>query len=367
MLLLTGLLLLGGPETIQKITSLRLGAITAVWLGLNGVFFAMLRSGRTNRYRLVLFVMIAMSFVLTFIPNLLEARGHVAITTGDLMNCKIPFCHMVIPMTLIPAALTKTIIFPGSLLTGFASIGTMLVLWLAGSLALGRGWCSWVCFFGGLDEGCSHLLNKPVIKTVDRRWTYLPLAILLVIVIISATTLSPTYCEWLCPFKSVTEFASVNSIRVFIQTVLFATLFIALVVVLPALTRKRVQCALFCPMGVFQGWTNNFSIHEVRVNRESCTDCGHCVTQCPTFSITSESVISGGTLTSCSKCGKCVDACPRKAISFHVKGTKAFASPRMARVLFLYPAFLFMSAIGGGMMIGALLRIIKLVTTSHMI
>jgi len=51
----------------------------------------------------------------------------------------------------------------------------------------------------------------------------------------------------------------VTSTRVFIQTVLFASLFIGLVVVLPILTRKRVQCALFCPMGAFQGWTNQLT------------------------------------------------------------------------------------------------------------
>ena len=367
MLLLTGLLLLGGPEALKSFTRLRLDATLTVWLGLNGVFLAMLRSGRTNAYRRVLFVLIALSFVLTFIPNLLETRGHVAFTAGDMADCRIPFCHMVIPMVLIPAAFTKTIIFPGSLLTGFASIGSMVVLWLAGSLTLGRGWCSWVCFFGGMDEGCSHLLNRPVIKTVDRRWTYLPLAVLLMIMLVSAATLSPTYCEWLCPFKSVTEFESVTSTRVFIQTVLFASLFIGLVVVLPIVTRKRVQCALFCPMGAFQGWTNQLNIHEIRMNRDACTDCGRCVTQCPTFSLSSESVAAGGALMSCTKCGNCIDACPKNAVSFHVKGTKLFASPRLARVLFLYPAFLFLAAIGGGMMVRALLRIIRLVATGSLI
>jgi len=78
-------------------------------------------------------------------------------------------------------------------------------------------------------------------------------------------------------------------------------------------------------------------------------------------------VAAGGALTSCTKCGNCVDACPKNAISFHVKGTKLFGSPRLARVLFLYPVFLFLTAIGGGMMVGALLRIIRLVTTGSLI
>lgn len=367
MMLFTGLLLIGGPEALANSSPLRAGATLTVWLALNAVFFAMLRTGRTNRYRTALFVTVAVSFVLTFIPNLLETRGSIALTTADMIEGKTPFCHMVIPMVLVPAALTKTIIFPGSLLTGYASIGSMLVLWLAASLTLGRGWCSWVCFFGGLDEGCSHLKKKPVIKSVDRRWTYLPLAILLVIVLASAATLSPTYCEWLCPFKAVTEFEAVTDARTLVQTFVFVTLFVALVIVLPILTRKRTQCALFCPMGAFQGWTNKLNLHQIRINRDLCADCGRCVRECPTYSITEASVAQGGTLTSCTKCGQCVDVCARQAVSFHIKGTKPFASPRLARTLFLYPAFLFMAAIGGGMMIGALLRIMKLVTTGSLL
>ena len=111
----------------------------------------------------------------------------------------------------------------------------MVVLWLGTSLALGRGWCSWGCFYGGLDEGFSRVLKKPVIKKIDRKWIYLPFAVLLVIVLTSALTLSPTYCEWLCPFKAVTEFAEVTSLTAVVQTVIFVSLFIGLVIVLPIL------------------------------------------------------------------------------------------------------------------------------------
>jgi polyferredoxin len=367
MILLTGLLLLGGPQSLQRMSPTHLVATLLVWGGLNGTFIAMLRTGKTDRFRSVLFALVALSFVLTFIPNLLETRGNIALTPEDTAQGKTPFCHMVIPMVLIPAALTKTIIFPGSLLTGFASIGSMLVLWIGASLTLGRGWCSWACFYGGMDEGCSHLLKKPVIKSVSRRWTYLPVAILLAIVLLSAATLSPTYCVWLCPFKSVTEFDAVTDLSTLIQMFIFVSLFIGLVIVLPILTRKRIQCGLFCPMGAFQGWTNKINLHEIRINRDLCVECGHCVSQCPTFSITEESVAEGKSLTSCTKCGKCVDACPKKAISFHIKGTRLFSSPRLARVLFLYPAFLFLTAIGGGMLIQAIMRVIHLATSGSLI
>src|SRR3974390_1257866 len=107
------------------------------------------------------------------------------------------------------------------MLTGFASIGTMLVVWLGVTIALGRAWCSWGCFYGGLDEGFSRIGRRPFLKSINRKWTYLPFAVLLAVALTSAATLTPTYCRWLCPFKAVTEFEAVTSATILVQTVLF--------------------------------------------------------------------------------------------------------------------------------------------------
>jgi len=284
-----------------------------------------------------------------------------------MINGETPFCHLVIPMVLLPAAITGTIIFPGSLLTGFASIATMLVLWLGASLALGRGFCSWACFYGGLDEGFSRLARKPLIKRIDRRWVYLPFAVLLVIVLTSAISLSPTYCEWLCPFKAVTEFPEVNSaLRVF-QTGIFVSLFVGTVVTLPLLTKRRIQCGLFCPFGAMQSLINKLNIFDVRIDREKCSQCKKCLTTCPTFSLDEGSLMAGAPTLTCTKCGKCIDACPKAAISYHIKGTPVGVHPGVARALFLYPAFIIMAGLGGSMVMGGLWRILRLITTGSMI
>jgi ferredoxin-type protein NapH len=332
----------------------------------NALFYLMIRTGKTDRYRAVFFVAMAALFVISFLAHFQEERGSMALTPGEEIKGRTPFCHMVIIQTAIPAALSRTIIFPGSILGSF-SIASMIVLWLGAILALGRGFCSWGCFFGGLEDGFSRVRRKPWIRKIAERWTYLPYAVLVVVVLLSAVLLSPFYCEWLCPFKTVTEYFEVNSFERALQAVIFVGLFAGLVVILPILSRRRTQCGLFCPMGAFQSFFNKVNPFEIFIARDQCTDCNKCVRQCPTFSLDAKSLSLGRTRISCVKCGKCIDECPAGAISYHVKGTGPRWRPDRARMLFLYPAFLFLIVFGGNMVQDGLYRILLLATTGSMI
>ena len=345
---------------------LRLVPMILTLILVNVLFFMMMRTGRTDRYRAVFFVTMAVLFVVSFLAHFQEERGSMALTPGEEIKGRTPFCHMVIPMTIIPAALTRTIIFPGAIL-GPYSIASMVALWLGATLALGRGFCGWGCFFGGLEDGLSRLRRKPLIRRIAARWTYLPYAVLGIVVIMSAALLSPFYCEWLCPFKTVTEYFEVNSFERALQAFLFVGLFLGLVVALPILTRRRTQCGLFCPMGAFQSFTNKINPFEIRIDRGKCKDCDKCARECPTFSLDDASLALGKTRISCMKCGKCIDQCPTGAVAYHVKGTALQWKPARARMFFLYPAFLFMTVFGSGMIQDGLYRILLLVTTGSMI
>ncbi len=370
MMLFSALMIFGGSLG-GEVDPLMMAAALITWIFINTAFYLMLFTGETHRYRLILFVVLAVTMIVTFSTLILQERGSNVVTEEAAINGQVPFCHIVIPMVLLPAALTRTIIFPGSLITGFASIGSMLVLWIAASLALGKGWCSWVCFYGGLDEGFSRILRKPKIRHIDRKWTYLPYAVLLFIVLTSAISLSPIYCEWFCPYKAVTEYGAVTNLLTLIQTVIFVVLFAGLVVVLPILTRRRAQCGLFCPFGAMQSFTNKINAFDVRIDPEKCPGCKKCIQVCPTFSLDENSLTTGQTRLSCTKCGQCIDACPKDAIAYHIKGTPREASPKAARLLFLYPAFVFFAAIGGGTISTALYRIldtaVKLATTGSLL
>jgi len=267
---------------------------------------------------------------------------------------------------LIPAALTRTIVFPGSMLGGFASVAIMIVLWIAASLTLGRGWCSWICFYGGLDEGASKLCRKPIIKKINKKWTLLSFAVLLAVMLTTAMAMSPTYCEFICPFKTITEYMPVNSLQSLLKTMVFVSLFIVLVILLPILSGKRTQCGMFCPFGAFQSFTNKLNIFDIRVDQEKCMNCGKCVRECPTLSIDEESLKKGRACITCTKCGKCADICPTGAINYHIKGT-CLQKRTSSRLLFLYPAFLFAFIFGGSIIIDGLIKIIQLITTGSLI
>ena len=198
----------------------------------------------------------------------------------------------------------------------------MVALWLLATVILGKAWCSYGCFFGGLDEGFSSIAKKARLRKINPKWRLAPWAILVAIVLLSAATYEPTYCMWLCPFKAVTEFPQVRSTQTALQFGIFIALFLGLVVVLPFLTKRRTQCAFFCPFGAFQSIFSRTSIFDIRIDKEKCgAGCLLCQNNCPTLAIDQEAIRAGKTLSSCMRCGACVDVCRKDAAVWHIKGT----------------------------------------------
>ena len=337
------------------------------FLFFNVLFFMILYTGKTNRYRLIGFVSLALFFALTFIVNLISLRGSMTFSNDTLLACEIPFCHIVSTMIIIPAAITKTIIFPGSILGGFASIASMLVIVIGISISIGRGFCSWGCFYGGWDDGFSSIGKKPIIKKVNPSFKWMSFAVLLIVALASAATLSPAYCDWLCPFKTVTEYEKVTSVEIFFKTVVFVSLFAGLVVILPFMTKKRIQCSTFCPMGALLSFTNKINIFGLGIDKDKCTNCKSCARICPTLSIDEKDIEKGRPSFTCTKCGKCIDACKRNAIHYHVKGTSVNKNQTLNRMLFLYPSFTLLVIFTGGSMQQGITLLIKLFTTGSLI
>jgi len=346
------------PGAAPKITAL------IVLVFMVTLFFFMVRSKKTYRWRRIFFVSLGLLFPIGFIWDLIALRGSMSIPIEKMLSGDTPFCFLAIPMMIVPAALTKTIIFPGSILgtpSNPHAIVPMIVLWMAATIVLGKGWCAYGCFFGGIEEGFAALPRKARIKNIHPRWRWASWGVLAAVVLISAATFSPTYCEWLCPFKAVTEFPEVNSAETAVQAGIFGSLFIGLVLVLPFLTKLRTQCTILCPFGAFQSLFNKLSVFDVRIDRTKCTDCVTCRRACPTLSLDEGSVEKGRAMMSCMRCGACVDACTKDAARWHIKGTSLTASPETARLLYLYPAWAFATMFGGSIIANTVEKLVHLV------
>ena len=317
------------------------------------LFYQMMRTGTTYRWRRYFFVALGLLFPVGFIASLVAVRGSMSIPIERMVSGDTPFCYMVIPMLIIPAALTRTLIFPGSILPTASnphSIAAMIGIWLAMTLVLGKAWCSYACFFGGIEEGFAAIPKRARIRKLDPRLRLAPWAVLLAVVLLSAVMFEPVYCMWLCPFKTVTEFPAVRDAETALQFGIFVALFLGLVVALPLLTKKRTQCGFFCPFGAFQSLFNKINVFDIRFDRTQCVDCGSCRSACPTMAITAESVREGKALLNCMKCGACVDSCKKHAAVWHVKGTAVAGKPERARLLFLYGAWAMATMFGGSVL-----------------
>ena len=281
------------------------------------------KSGSGVIFRRIFQTVFAVGFCIAFISDLYDERGSMAITSQAMSNSELPFCHIAIPQVLVPLLVTKNIIFPARISGHYASVASMILIWLVCTLTVGRGWCSWICFYGGWEEGFSHAAKKPRLKLLpkNKELREFHFGFFFFIVLASLCQLACIYCEWFCPFKLVTEFSPVDSIPSLIATVMFIGLFLGLVVVLPILTKKRTQCSSLCPFGAFASLTDRFSLFQMKIDTEKCSGCMKCASTCPFSAIDFKTIQEkkGHPEITCAKCGECVSVCPNKAISYEFR------------------------------------------------
>ncbi len=353
-------LLMFTPAFQKAGNDLKIGAALTI-IFMTALFFLMMRTGETYRWRRIFFVTLGFLFPFGFIASLIAERGTMSIPVSRMVSGDTPFCFMVTPSLILPAAFARTIIFPGSILPTASnphSIAAMIGIWFATTLVLGKAWCSYACFFGGIEEGFAAFSNRRRLHRFVSKYGHIlrliPWAILVFVVLASAAIFEPVYCMWLCPFKAVTEFPAVRNVETALQMGVFVALFAGLVVALPLLIKKRTQCGFFCPFGAFQSISNKINLFEIRFDRTKCVDCTLCQTSCPTVALSADSIREGKTLLNCMKCGACVDVCKKDAAVWHLKGTPVAVKPERARLLFLYGAWAMATMFGGSVLAGSI-------------
>lgn len=305
----------------ENLTTLKTGLPYGLSVLFTGyILFQIFNSGEVNRWRNIFFCTYAVALVISFLWEVVvTGRGHMWLMDRETLAAEGPICPIVSVMDLLPMIINGTNVFPTAIENSvFGVIAWVIVT----GVVFGRGFCSWACLFGGQDSLFASMRQKVRwrITHLHPFFRYSAFGVLAFIVLLSFSTLTPGYCIWLCPFKATTEFFEINSFLRVLQTFLFFSIWLVLVVLLPLMTKKRTQCGFLCPMGAYFSLTNKISPFYVRINHNSCTQCGRCIDACPTFSMSRSSLVNGKTDTTCTKCGACFAACPQHAISYAIKG-----------------------------------------------
>lgn len=336
------------------------------------------KKGSGMKYRRICQSLYAVLFSISFINELIAERGSMAITNEAFSNAELPFCHITIPQVLTPFLITKNLVFPARITGHYAAVAGMLCLWFMFTVVLGRGWCSWVCFYGGWEQGFSSIAKKPRINLLskNREIREFQFGFFAFIVLGSLGAMAAIYCEWFCPFKLVTEYQPFDSIPAIIGGMIFIGLFVALVIVLPLLTKRRTQCSMLCPFGAFASLTDRFSAFRVKIDTDKCKGCMKCAKSCPFGAIDLDTIRNkkGRPELTCAKCGECMGVCSENAISYDFRFTKKCGRPEPSTkigkavqafldpaLLFRFSAFSFFAVMSGSFSVKSMELIVNLI------
>lgn len=279
-----------------------------------GAAFAISYTGKVSFYRRIFFSVSALAFLLHFKLSLF-GKAYDPSCFKDT-----PFCHIAMAPYFLNYLYQQYLALMGG---GWKLWGplTLGAAWLFLTIGLGRGWCSWACFYGGIDDGLSSLASRPLLK-IDR-WALkardLPAALLLFMLLVSLAYMLPVYCLWLCPFKFTGSFLDQEG---GLKALQYGLMFFAIValVLAPLLTKKRVFCSFLCPFAAWQAFWGRLNPFRVTIEKEGCTGCAKCVAVCPTSAISCAPGGKAEILPYCNLCGQCLGACPERLHKYTVFG-----------------------------------------------
>ncbi|OQY33575.1 MAG: hypothetical protein B6I38_03510 [Anaerolineaceae bacterium 4572_5.1] len=129
---------------------------------------------------------------------------------------------------------------------------------------------------------------------VDKYARYLKYLILLIVLIASVNAVYPPLRE-ICPARAVFSFQF---------TPLLASVLITFIIT--SLLIKRFWCKYLCPLGAFLAVTNKFAPLRVTIDKNKCTGCRRCETECP---VDIPAIPDNMRNLECVQCLECIETC----------------------------------------------------------
>jgi ferredoxin-type protein NapH len=308
-----------------------------------GLTFTILRKGNITHIRLGIFTLSGIAFTIAYSLEHQVHRGSILLSHQIVSTTGTAPCPITIPFVIPPYVLFHEMIFP----TTEAQLFSIIFLWMSLMVILGRGWCSWVCFFGWIDQFFSSLLKKPVIKIENppRAAKLFPYAFMLFLILVGLVYLEPAFCAYMCPLRIIYDPPAVNTTFEWVLALIFVTGGLVFLVIGPMLTKKRIFCSFICPLIPFNSIVGLVSPFRVKVDRSRCKDCGLCLKECELSAITKESLAKGGTTIECVRCGRCMDSCPTGAIDYRLISTDENIRPWFVAVAVVFSLLMLTSFI----------------------
>lgn len=290
-------------------------AAWALFTALTGFFI--IYTGKVSFYRRIFFGASAALFLVHFKLSLFSAFASVG--PGEA-----PYCHIIMASSFFNYFYQQYLAFMSGDFRLWGPLSAAF-LWLFFTLVLGRAWCSWACFAGGIDDLLSALPAHALIKTrlPAGRFRDFPAALLIFMLLVSLAQMLPVYCLWLCPFKLTPVFLDQDA---FIRKIQLGLMFFALAVLLlgPLLTKKRTFCSFLCPFGAWQAFWGRLNPFRVTVvDTEECAGCFTCLDSCPMYAIKAGPDGKPERAAYCNLCGECLAACPNGRLSYSVFGLRS--------------------------------------------
>ncbi len=82
-----------------------------------------------------------------------------------------------------------------------------------------------------------------------------------------------------------------------------------------SLINYRPYCMFVCPFGLLSWLIQDLSIFKIRVNQDTCLECGKCGRACPTKA--AEGILEGKVFKAdCFACARCLTACPNDSLKY---------------------------------------------------
>lgn len=322
------------------------------WLGVimglvSGLFtFFILNSRRMERYRRIYFISLFL-IALTSLTIVIADMGSATFLDWADVHEKEYYlpgqapgtitypCTRDVPLLLMgKASFMKGIGWEATFPSTMGQFLLLMVPFFITGLFFSRGFCGWICPFGGLTElfvtgkkerWSLNIFKKRVMTKEGVRYEGLKEwvkdtkhGLLLALIILSFMIAFPLVCIF-CP---VLWLESLILFSVILAVVLIFA------IVLPFMTKRRWFCVFVCPIGAIFALLNKISFFRIKMDKKKCIKCNDCVQECRMYALTPTTIENFKSPNEdCIRCGRCIEICPEDAMDIYWAGTSIKARP----------------------------------------